>query len=247
MDESYGGNGSSSVAVGADKGADQEESEEFLQEVEDAVSKDSKISRKHAHSMFVGPPESGKSSLMRKLLKRKKKQHSLSTGVADPVIIVNVDVSNPATFSSATAIDSETWEEVDYDVSLVRQMDKESVVSPPSKQVQPQPPPEITPSPAPTTPAHPPPQPQELQTPSPITSASTAELVRAKPQPISMINKLSEAQIRELIGPVMRKFKSYKDFERFLTKSFSLYLRDTGGQVEFQEMICLLISGPSIF
>ena len=32
-----------------------------------------------------------------------------------------------------------------------------------------------------------------------------------------------------------------------LTKSYSIYLTDTGGQVEFQEMIPLLISGPSIF
>ena len=84
MDESYGGNGSSSVAVGADKDADQEESEEFLQEVEDAVSKDSKISRKHAHSMFVGPPESGKSSLMRKLLTQQANKPPLQWKVFPP-------------------------------------------------------------------------------------------------------------------------------------------------------------------
>ena len=36
-------------------------------------------------------------------------------------------------------------------------------------------------------------------------------------------------------------------FKRFLKDSFTLYLRDTGGQVEFQEMIPLLVFGPSIF
>ena len=38
-----------------------------------------------------------------------------------------------------------------------------------------------------------------------------------------------------------------RNSRNFLERGFSLYLRDTGGQVEFQEVLPLLIFGPSIF
>ena len=53
------------------------------------------ISRKHAHSVFVGPPGSGKSSLMAKLLKRRKAITS-SSGVSDCAVIVDIDIANPS-------------------------------------------------------------------------------------------------------------------------------------------------------
>lgn len=85
-----------------------------------------------AHSMFVGPPGSGKSSLMYRLLRRARKERSLSTGVCTPIIIVDIDVGNPSTFHSVTVIDPNTWKEVECDLSLVRQMNQEaSITSPP--------------------------------------------------------------------------------------------------------------------
>lgn len=101
--------------------------ESFLQEIEKSISRNEKVERKHAHSMFVGPPGSGKSSLMDRLLARARKQLCLSTGVCDHIVVVDIDVNNPSTFHSITVIDQNTWKEVDYDVSLVRQMDKMSV------------------------------------------------------------------------------------------------------------------------
>lgn len=101
--------------------------ESFLQEIEKSISRNQKVERKHAHSMFVGPPGSGKSSLMDRLLARARKQLCLSTGVCDHIVVVDIDVNNPSTFHSITVIDQNTWKEVDYDVSLVRQMDKMSV------------------------------------------------------------------------------------------------------------------------
>ena len=53
--------------------------------------------------------------------------------------------------------------------------------------------------------------------------------------------------VRAVVDIIVKKRGTAKQFKRFLKKSFSLYLRDTGGQVEFQEMVPLLVSGPSIF
>ena len=130
-----------------------EDSRKFLQEIQVSLSNDEKVKRKHAHSMLVGPNGSGKSTLMDRLLRRRRKMLSLSTGVC----MVDIDVDNPSTFHSINLIDSNTWEEVEYSISLQMQMNKERVMC------------------------------------------------------------------------------------------ASLYLRDTGGQVEFQEIIALLNFGASIF
>ena len=43
------------------------------------------------------------------------------------------------------------------------------------------------------------------------------------------------------------KKKGLKDLRKLLTNSWSLYLTSTGGQMEFQEFLPLLVSGPSMF
>ena len=80
--------------------------------------------------MFVGPPESGKSSLMDCLLNRLRKKFSPSTGVCDAVTIVNIDVTNPSTFIAVDILDADTWEAVEYDESLVKRMGEENIVIP---------------------------------------------------------------------------------------------------------------------
>ena len=47
------------------------------------------------------------------------------------------------------------------------------------------------------------------------------------------------------ISSVLQKY-GIKNF-KYSKKTNSLYLRDAGGQVEFQEMVALLIFGPSLF
>ena len=108
-------------------GIDEEntESGKFLEDIQESVSSGETVDRKLANSMFVGPNGSGKSSLMDRLLKRPRKELSLSTGVCSPVVMVDIDADNPSTFHSVNVIDSNTWEEVDYDISLVRQINKE--------------------------------------------------------------------------------------------------------------------------
>ena len=105
----------------------------FIQEIQRTVAENGTIDRKLANFMFVGPTGSGKSSLMARLLKRARKEVSLSTGVCDPVVIVDVN------FHSATAIDSDAWEEIDYDLSLLRQMNRENFIASPPDRLVPKP------------------------------------------------------------------------------------------------------------
>ena len=204
------------------------EDEEAVQKIEETVYDNDKISRKLAQGILVGPTGSGKSSLMDRLLGRPRKQFSPSTGVSEPVVVVDIDIDNPSTFHCVTVMDHNTWTEVKYETSLLRQMD-EGVVTSQSDNTTPSPPPaklesETAPD-AVTSPKQS--QPDESESPKTTTHA-------AKPK----------ASI--IVRHAIKKFGGYKKFKRFLKKSFSLYLRDTQGQVEFQEMMPLLISGPSI-
>ena len=239
-------------------GIDEEntESGKFLQHIHESVSNGETVDRKLANSMFVGPNGSGKSSLMDRLLKRPRKESSLSTGVCSPVVMVDIDADNPSTFHSVNVIDSNTWEEVEYDISLVRQMNKVSVTTVPPEHVQPIsseeiaiPPAEIASPPTPPTASSVPESAQIHQMPANQTEAATAKpaAATAKPAAASATKfKLSNRRIREVILVVVDKCGGIQCFRKSF-KGASLYLRDTGGQVEFQEMISLLIFGPSIF
>ena len=227
---------------------DKVESDTFIRGVQDAVLKDGKIKRKLAHSMFVGPTGSGKSSLMYRLLKRERKKLSLSTGISDPIIIVDIDVDNPSTFHSVTVINPNTWEEVEYDVSLVSQMNPVSVTTS-SPEVKPE---LVSPSDEIPEDSEMPSSSGNLTTPQSPSAVSSAEesseiAIDGKPTPADSTTNLSDSEISEVISSAIAKCGGFEGFRAFLTKSASLYLRDTGGQVEFQEMISLLVFGPSIF
>ena len=207
---------------------DDESEEDFIADIAKATMNDDKISRKLAHGMFVGPTGSGKSSLMDRLLGRKREGFSPSTGVAEPVVVVDVD-SNPSTFHPVTVlegdeggeVESDEWNAVECDESLVRQMGKGSIKS--------------------TS------QPSTVSAGTP--TASLPGEVDQHDAKTPTLTQRYKSLLREhsMIRKSVKKCGGYKKLHRFLKKSFSLYLRDTGGQVEFQEMIPLLIFGPSIF
>ena len=239
------------------------ESEAFFQGVKEAIANSGTINRKHAHSMFVGPPESGKSSLIHRLLKRKRGiLQSRSTGVCNPVVIVDISTDNPSTFHSVTVIDA-TWKEIEYDESLVRQMNMASLATSSSKQVEEESSLHETADQS-TTPSTGDSVPESSNFRSTFTHAETVSvqshrtttklsyramgiIISGSESEIRELINASESDISEMLNAVINKYGGFKEFRKFLTKSYSLYLRDTGGQVEFQEMISLLIFGPSIF
>ena len=206
---------------------DDESEEDFIADIAKATMNDDKISRKLAHGMFVGPTRSGKSSLMDRLLGRKREGFSPSTGVAEPVVVVDVD-SNPSTFHPVTVlegdeggeVESDEWNAVECDESLVRQMGKGSIKS--------------------TS------QPSTVSAGTP-TASLPGEVDQHDAETPTLKRYRSFLRHHSMIRKSVKKCGGYKKLHRFLKKSFSLYLRDTGGQVEFQEMIPLLIFGPSIF
>ena len=212
-----------------------------MEGVQKAIAKSGKIDRKLAHSMFVGPTGSGKSSLMDRLLGRQRKKFSASTGVCDSVVIVDITITNPSTFHPVTILDGDTWEAIECDVSYVRQLGQESVnVKNP--------------------PENPLPKPTEKRAhtcasarPDPARKVGSVRVAKPhskrKDAPVPLPRrklKVSTIISSENINSVIKKY-GFRKVKKYLKKTCSLYLRDTGGQVEFQEMLPLLIFGPSIF
>ena len=230
---------------------------DFIKEVEAATLNNSEVSRKLAHGILVGPTGSGKSSLMDRLLGRPRKQFSPSTGVAEPVVVVDVSMDNPSTFHSITVIDKGTWKEVDCNESFIRQMDGAKLPDPSTNDVFVTSDTDTPQQPTSTTAT-------DLTLHSPVPKARFRAGQTARPRaraklstlptlPVHpMIHEDSKVTvcrgfIKSMISTVIENCGGFMEFERLLKESFTLYLRDTGGQVEFQEMIPLLVFGPSIF
>ena len=67
---------------------------------------------------------------MDRLLGRAMKEFSSSTGLCDPLVVVDITVPNPSTYHSATMVGSDTWEAIDFEVSFLGQMGKDSIIIP---------------------------------------------------------------------------------------------------------------------
>ena len=218
------------------------ESQEFIDAVEKAITKSGKISRKLAHSVIIGPPGSGKSSLIDRLLKRLRKTFSKSTGVCNSVIVVDIDDINPSAFYTATGLDSETWKEANYEVSILKQLGGQSKEINIPPQFVPRDDARLLQSAA-----------QSSKENSPLKKVSTITPAKEMPAIQVAMNSPSKKKhvavltmSKESVLSIIKKY-GYDTFKNYLQETFSLYLRDTGGQVEFQEMLPLLIFGPSIF
>ncbi len=184
---------------------------------------------------------------MGRLLGKPMKEFSSSTGLCDPLVVVDITVPNPSTYHSATMMDSDTWEAIDFNVSFLGQMGKESIIIPSRD----------TPNSGPVLPevnsTHdvyaPVPTHEFLRgtklIPQNVKSNLVAKLIQPSPQERVPI-RVPVLSFNRSVASIIKKC-DFNDFKKHLKKSSSLYLRDTGGQVEFQEMIALLIVGPSIF
>ena len=183
--------------------------------------------------MFIGPGGSGKTSLMYRLIHRQPHLLYISTGVADPVIIVDI-------FYAVSVLGPHTWQQVKFDQSLLGQMRERYFTQ--LKQATTKIPQVSTTAPSQSRayPAAPEPTPSVSNT----TSGADRPVVTAAPpaSPSPLQDPLSE-----VITSAVVKHGGYASFDTHLRKKFHLYLRDAGGQVEFQEMVALLVFGPSLF
>ena len=179
-------------------------------------------------AMFIGPPRSGKSSLKDRLLGRPAQQHS-STGVADKVVRIEIDVAQISglNWKAMTDLDDEATD-------LVEGIPEEAVedFSPPSEDAHTAPT-DPTPEQAATKPATPLGVPEQASQPASEATPSNTDDTTPTFDPLQVFeDALAKAPP-----------KVANDAE----ECFTLYLTDSGGQPEFQGLLRSAVSGPTLF
>ena len=203
------------------------------------------------HGVFVGPARSGKNSIMERLLGQMPSALSPSTGVAERV--VQVKVMQRSTTVAANIIENKIWSPMDYDDEAVRltmistESRSQNVMSDIISEES-------------TEHAETKVIPTDDDKEDTVSEAEVDKTLSSEPR--------EEQSVQETAEPVgtssieRSKAKSYEAIEIFKTalrnkgidrlqqhflKIWSLYLTNTGGQMEFQEVLPLLVSGPAIF
>ena len=196
------------------------------------------IKRTVIQGYFVGPARSGKNCLMNRLLQRIPARVSPSTGVADSVVQVKCGIKEESVFPAVARMDGSTWRAMDDDDQV---LDFMQIVATESSKL--------------------------FHTHSIEISHGEVEGKIAEDIPASashqqaISNKLNSSVHTSgfpeniLSEAVERKGlpNNFLTPERNILPNSSthelksLYLTNTGGQVEFQDVLPLLVSGPSIF
>ena len=185
-------------------------------------------------TILVGPPRSGKSSLKDRLLGRPAQQHS-STGVADKVVRIDIDVAHISgrTWKAMTDLDDESTaliqgipEEVTNKIDSPSERDQHALTVPlPEHSSAQQASPLVDMQPIPDTSTQ------------PVQSAS--ENASNSGDICDPLNEFREAFI---------KASRQEKIESICTeKHLTLYLTDSGGQPEFQGLLRSVVSGPTLF
>ena len=236
--------------------------DEIQKKIEKAAADGEIIERKIAHSTFIGLPESGKTSFMNRLLGKKVEESSPSTGISGPVITVDINSAKSSDLQSAE-IGTDSWDPVECEDSFINQIEQETQpvhdkknkdTTDSEESIQPSDSNEesIQPSDSKEVVNE---ESMQLSDSKAVTVASTNEesiqssssievedLVRKQGKSKRSVFKFHET----ICYSIMRK-RGFKGFKKEMKKTFSLYLRDAGGQVEFQELLGLLVSAPSLF
>ena len=209
----------------------------FVGEVAIAIAGNQRITKKMANIILQGLPGSGKTSLLDHLLNRPIRANYSSTGVSENIVIV--DISPTSTLSAAHAYDDSTWKATDFVESFISQLNSGMKFLPRGS--------------------------LEAGKATDFDEFFTMLKYDMKLLPRGLLDNLLVAvssnslhceviqqrgfilssEVNKYIKTVLKEYniKNMQDLQR----TNSLYIRDTGGQVEFQESLSLLIYGPSIF
>ena len=216
------------------------------------------------HGVFVGPARSGKNSIMERLLGQMPSTVSPSTGVAESVVHVKV-IQKSTTF--AANVKESFWSPMDSDDEAIKlsviNADLDSQVKEVDENT------DITPKDsvhheatiiseseagnnhiiigAVNTDAKFEPEAKNVS--DSISQDLPDMWIKALPsKSITPCAQLPDSFISPtlLVKLALRK-KGLKELQRHFRKAWSLYLTNTGGQMEFQAVLPLLVSGPSIF
>ena len=240
--------------------------EKHIAAVQKAVEERRRLDHTIIHGVFVGPAHSGKNSLMERLLGRMPSSVSPSTGVAESV--VQVEVQKSATV--AANVKELIWSVMDYDDEAIRlicdsqdtvhQLEKLTVsnIHVPkvlgTTDIEVSVHDQIDISKAVTV----------VEEDSSLLTAKDSVLVEeSSSQSVDQLmphSSLHDSQQRcqlpdsyvpplEIVKLALRKKGKVpiEILQQDFQKTWSLYLTNIGGQMEFQELLPLLVSGPSMF
>ncbi len=198
--------------------------DDWTDRVVQAIANNETLDHKHADSIFIGPTGSGKTSLLYRII-RKPRPADCSTGVAEDVTVVELD--------------SNTWKEVGIEESLAEQVNK-NVYSQQTKADK------ESDTSSELAVSLPPSESASITGESALSVAPVISAVATKPAVVATEPTVPvRDDLKQAIKAVMKEHGGYKNVEKKLESS--LYMRDIGGQVEFQEIVSLLVFVPSIF
>ena len=164
--------------------------------------------------VFLGPPRSGKTSLMKRMVGERVTPSSPSTGVANKVMQVEI--------RSAVNVVGSKWVHLNPNQEAVHH-----IMNIAESQLG-----QVTDS-EPT---------------SVVSQFLTSIVSFATYIYTSMVSYISSSDVNNLKPTIDFGRTTLQNAESILhERSWMLYLTDTGGQIEFQELLPLLVSGPSVF
>ena len=238
-----------------------EEESHLLATVDKIMRKKGELEQTIVQGVFIGPAGSGKSSLMRRLLNEGLPERS-STAVAENAL--QVKISKPS--SSAAVIGSSPskakifpWSRLSYDdevVRLLKTLKYQSLINPQSSD-KPSIPINQDPKAVPKS--------QTLTQPEAVATLPTQESQESIPQEANLDKTEADnamvfsPETPAITLPNVPNFKTHQEVfkdalrmgwaeaQKHLQGACIMYLTDTGGQLEFQELLSALLSGPSVF
>ena len=242
------------------------EEEKHIAAVQKAMEERGMLDHTIVHGVFVGPARSGKNSLMERLLGRMPSSVSPSTGVAESVVQVKVEKS--VTF--AANVKELIWSVMDYDDEALRlicdsqdtihQLEKLTVANDNDSEL-------VGTSNvtnvgtmvhdqgniASNTVVE---EDSSLTVDKDNVHTNSESVAQLLPRSAIFPNSQQLCQLPDsYVSPmeIVKLALRNKDklpieiLQRDFQKTWSLYLTNTGGQMEFQEVLPLLVSGPSMF
>ena len=237
------------------QGITRQEEKRLLNAVDEVMKKKGTLVQTILQGVFIGPPRNGKSSLMKRLLNQELP--SSSTDVVEN--ITQVTFKKPAMSTANITSDSEsdansfTWSELSYDDEVVKLLKalSTSIGKPISSEIETVPAAEELPT-SEVVHTLDAPKDEEVQdvgeihgdikhnsshslTPTPtITSAQE-------------IPEIPETKFKTRQEVFMESLGNWSEAKKYFENACTMYLTDTGGQLEFQELLPALVSGPSVF
>ena len=237
--------------------------EKHIAAVQKAMEERGMLDHTIVHGVFVGPARSGKNSLMERLLGRMPSSVSPSTGVAESVVQVKVIQKS---ITIAANVEESIWSIMDYDDEAIKLMlinsESKTRIEVPVLQTE---------DPVDTLNPNGSSEASVAIVDSDLVECNDKSAIESEPedewfeapssladdQPIARSSyvrpcpKLPDSYISpiEIVKVALRKKgkKGLEILQQHFQKTWSLYLTNTGGQMEFQEVLPLLVSGPSMF